>query len=1002
MKYLIGLFFLFGSWMEIHAQLVTPVFRNYTTADGLPSNTITSLYEDSDGYLLIASTKGLVKYDGNEFQQLTEYWKVMYDLFESPHGEIWFNGGPIFSYFRDGNMVQFPLAKKVRQHAQGSLIQTPFFDSQGSVWFSIGNLDIAKDPYNRLKTVFQMTEDSLYSHDLSQDPDAHRLGICYWKLIEGRPIYTGRYRRQPIFPEQKKIQGPFPFEPDTFKRYINKMIRLKDGSYLASASNDLIHFDDSLVHFYGEHFLPRNSQIVDLYEDRNGSIWISTYNGVFRVDNQQFHEIDSYQHYFEGQLITKSIQTRDGSYWFSTGDDGLYQLPSLDTRWLRWPEDEKKTNIHKFFIWRDSMWLFANDGYFYVADTTYRTTKLPIPYHSTAPVSFILIKDQLLTSTRWLSTLNEAKYLPQFIGEGYEKNDKISFSLIRATGTDTVWAVNNAGGIVAINMAERRIVYNSRDQGFKKKINNVAIGPDGAVGILAYFDLWLFEDSVFFQPFDRYKGLETIDKTWDFTCIKLLKENKILLHSPDSGAVILLPDTMQVLRAGEIFHNFRGSCFSLEGDSAFWINSQRSFIRFAWNPHTHLFEQSGFFNPGFSLPHDAEFVNAFFHRGRIWVKTNKGVVSFKPQNALKKQTHYPPVHITHLEANGVLYSSDSTIQLRHFENRVILSYGIIAYNNHDRIQSRYRLIGTDEPWQYTTDPRIRYTNLDPGEYVFEIESSNGQGKFRNQPQRLAFEIKPHFSQTIWFRFAVTAFVFLLLYGAFRYATQHNNLRRLISELRYQALISQMNPHFIFNALNSISYLVRNQENDRANLYLGQFGGLLRGVLEHAEQPFVTLAEEVDQIQQYAPLEELQFNGDLEVDVEVDPDLLGYDLYLPPMLLQPCVENAVKHGIAPRGEGEILIHLMDVDDRILIAIRDDGIGREAAKAIRKKYISKKRRSIGVDNIRERIHTLNRLYKLDIQMWTNDLYERERPTGTQVEFSFPKLFHIPQISLRRGQF
>lgn len=201
-----------------------------------------------------------------------------------------------------------------------------------------------------------------------------------------------------------------------------------------------------------------------------------------------------------------------------------------------------------------------------------------------------------------------------------------------------------------------------------------------------------------------------------------------------------------------------------------------------------------------------------------------------------------------------------------------------------------------------------------------------------------------------------------------------------------ALRSQMNPHFIFNSLNSIQNFVLKNDVDSANYYLSNFSTLMRKVLEYSQYNYITLNEELDMIRLYLKMEHMRFSKKFELEIKVDPKIDQHLVRIPPMLLQPYLENAILHGlqlIKHKGLLEVLVS--DMGYYMVIKIIDNGIGREKAKAIRERSGHKSR---GLANIEKRIQLYNSLsdkpLSVNIFDITNDQGE---PAGTRVEITVP---------------
>ncbi|WP_321997621.1 histidine kinase [Draconibacterium orientale] len=202
-------------------------------------------------------------------------------------------------------------------------------------------------------------------------------------------------------------------------------------------------------------------------------------------------------------------------------------------------------------------------------------------------------------------------------------------------------------------------------------------------------------------------------------------------------------------------------------------------------------------------------------------------------------------------------------------------------------------------------------------------------------------------------------------------------KRRLRELELTAIRSQMNPHFLFNSLNSVQNLVQQNKGREAHLYLSDFAGLIRKVLNNSEKEEVSLAEELELIRQYLNLEKLRF--DFEFEVLVDETIDAHNTQVPSLLLQPFVENAIVHGLQnKRGEKHLKIDVMKKDAFVLITITDNGIGRKAAKEIQQQKNGK-----GTKLMKERLEILQQKQGEKYALTTTDLEE-----GTRVEIILPE--------------
>ncbi|WP_452225145.1 tetratricopeptide repeat-containing sensor histidine kinase [Lacinutrix chionoecetis] len=226
---------------------------------------------------------------------------------------------------------------------------------------------------------------------------------------------------------------------------------------------------------------------------------------------------------------------------------------------------------------------------------------------------------------------------------------------------------------------------------------------------------------------------------------------------------------------------------------------------------------------------------------------------------------------------------------------------------------------------------------------------------------------------------------LLLFAAYLMYKYIKQQRLANNLLALKSLRSQMNPHFIFNALNSVNSFIANNDERTANKYLSDFSKLMRAVLENSEQDFISLAKEIELLELYTKLEHFRFQDKFDYTITVDKEIDVEDYQIPPMLLQPYIENAVWHGLRYKKEkGQLDISISKkLKDEIVITIADNGIGREKSKALKTEN-QQKQNSKGMGNIKKRVAILNEMYKDKVDVYIDELYhgEIEGDTGTKV--------------------
>lgn len=219
-------------------------------------------------------------------------------------------------------------------------------------------------------------------------------------------------------------------------------------------------------------------------------------------------------------------------------------------------------------------------------------------------------------------------------------------------------------------------------------------------------------------------------------------------------------------------------------------------------------------------------------------------------------------------------------------------------------------------------------------------------------------------------------------------TELDNISKKLVEMQLAALRSQMNPHFIFNALNSIKKFILKNEAEAADKYLGKFSRLIRSILETTREETINLQKELDMLTLYLELEKLRFGSKLEYEIVTDISLKDQNLMIPTMVIQPFIENAILHGIMHKeNEGKVLISLVDKKNYLEVNVRDNGIGRKMAGELQQNKINR-HDSIGIELTSARLNALKNEAEVPAGIEIVDLEENGVASGTLVKVFIPK--------------
>ncbi|MBN2237971.1 MAG: histidine kinase, partial [Bacteroidales bacterium] len=379
--------------------------------------------------------------------------------------------------------------------------------------------------------------------------------------------------------------------------------------------------------------------------------------------------------------------------------------------------------------------------------------------------------------------------------------------------------------------------------------------------------------------------------------------------------------------------------------------------------------------------------------GELLFGSKNGFIVFNP-DSLKQNLLIPPVVITKIKVfeNEIMVDLSETpeLVLAPNKNTITFEFSSLDYNLPSANRYAYKLEGIDNEWVETDSKNrsIRYTNLPPGNYKFLLKGSNNQAVWGNLSTPVSIFIKSPFYLKWWF-ISISAIAFIALILLF-ILNRDKELRKekKTRELEHRLLRSQMNPHFIFNSLGAIqSYIFKNKPID-AGTYLSKFSELVRLILENSRQELIPLNKEVDTLKLYLELQKLRFPKKLNFQFDIDESLYSDHPIIPPMMLQPFIENSIEHGFKnAEHPGMLKIQIQKEGDSILLINEDNGIGIIASEK-NKVPTATTYHSLATKITRERIQNMNKGKKQKIELQIIDLSTlNESQSGTRVSIRIP---------------
>lgn len=381
----------------------------------------------------------------------------------------------------------------------------------------------------------------------------------------------------------------------------------------------------------------------------------------------------------------------------------------------------------------------------------------------------------------------------------------------------------------------------------------------------------------------------------------------------------------------------------------------------------------------------------------IWFSTYEGLFNIPLNHTITNQNP-PRIYLQKLTVNNKKKAASYSVKLPHNQNNFRFTFDPLTFKNGSKTNLRYELHYDGK----TTITRLNgnevlLENLSPNTYTLSVYAVNNDGIRSLKPVVFHIEITPPFWQTLWFIslciLMVLSIAFLLIRIIIRRVHKRKEaqirVNKLIAEYQMTALQAQMNPHFIFNAINTIQgYILENNEQEAYD-YLAKFSKLIRMVLHQSQEKILSVSTEVKLLQLYIELEQMRFDHCFSYELKLDENINGEHILIPPMLIQPYIENAIWHGLInlrKNREGKLLVSMKMEVDLLKVTIEDNGIGRKKAMEYRKNQTHK---SIGMQLTEQRLGTINQLHGYEkLNVIISDLFnEQNEAAGTRVEIWIP---------------
>lgn len=531
--------------------------------------------------------------------------------------------------------------------------------------------------------------------------------------------------------------------------------------------------------------------------------------------------------------------------------------------------------------------------------------------------------------------------------------------------------------------SDYQIKLNAASQGFIHRVEDVV--KSGNRIYLATLDgLWKIENDNISKP-ER----DSVLLSKRITSLMALNDT-IYMGTKGNGLLILTSDTL--IQLGEINGLASNAVSSIAHNNQNIIvgtNAGLTLIKRAWSPK-HPEIRSFDANSGL-LSNE---VNGVAVDGNLlFLATANGLHKVQLTEFEKLHGHIP-IYITEVIVNHKNIPISSSLEVPFSDNNIQFDYFALSYRNRGKQTYRHRMTGIENEWVVNQKTTAQYPYLPAGNYVFEVSVRNEQGEWNPEPARIAITIlKPYWAKT-WFlvliSLVIITLISLLFLWRIKVVNRRNKLLYDINWYQQEALINQMNPHFLFNSLNTVHRYVLQNDRMASSRYLTKFATLMRKTLDNSQDKLISIAKEVDALKLYLELESARFKDKFQFSIEVEPSIPQEKVMIPVFIIQPIVENAIWHGLMHSDKpGLIDIKFNRINGKnLVVSVRDNGIGREESEKIRASNKPDQRKSLGLAIIKRRIELINTQERTDIKITYNDLKHADGScSGTEVIVHFP---------------
>ncbi len=961
-----------------------PYIQHYTTSDGLPSNTVYPIIQDRNNFIWFGTDAGVARYDGTEFTCFSKKDGLddneIVIMKEDSRGRIWFSS-------LNGSINYFYQSKIFNAR------NAPFLDSLQS--------------RNFFRDFIEDSDRTLYFYTF-MSPEIAALNaqnqVSKFTLPAKKGYLDG------IEYEKMSIQGISKSESDGF------VLWATGGIYaLQDFSDETINICDSL-HFERWYELNNTKYLLQ------GRMTQSKTMHTFIYSNGILSDPIALPFNFEA-LFNDAIETEDGVLWITTMDKGVFCLKdNVLINHINIAEAQVMVQDHEGNVWISSM----SEGVYKISPYFNSHKHYGTEFFDNAGISAMCTYPETgvwMTNGDRMHLFKDQKFYSLDFSLNQRKLDQIYWlrnnSLIVGSKSSDFYPLRDIKIIESNRKIEYTVIPNTKPY---LGLKTIAISP-------ATDEIFTFSPPALLSinPVSLLQEVCIVNLGERIHNIFFNLKDELVVNAKNNylyrnGA--LIPDSQLShfdgkIITGHLCINDSIEVINVEGDSIFLLCKQNLFnLTQAMNkPIDMMVRKMTYHEPAlylataqniFVIEHpehiandqtvDLRFIDINFgkinemlvYNDSLYVASDAGLTII-PEIAIGEMKSQRPIpYLQSVQING----TEADLEAGEFrisgENKIKFSFSSINYSSAPLIYS-YQLEGLNTSWNMGTAREVVFQNLGVGHYIFRVRAQKPGTDFS-----APVDFKIVVTATLWQQPLFYVGLFILISGLIVWSFHRRNFRQRrtlemdnqLVLLEQKALLTMMNPHFIFNALGSVqNHLLHNQPNDAAQ-YLAQFARLIRQNLSAIKTGFISVEEEIDRLKNYLELEKLRMDGNFDYSIHLDDDFDEEEAMIPSMIIQPFVENAVWHGISQlrNQSGRIVITFsFETDDTITITIEDNGVGKSHSKPVSTN--SRQHLNLSTEVTLRRLELLGKKYKVHTSVTYHEAHPGQANPGTKVVIIAP---------------